>query len=55
MKKIHDSFYISDDESLQYVWNDGLLYIEDDQEERVVLTKKDILDLEWFLKNIINK
>lgn len=55
MKKIHENFYMSDDETLQYVYHDGLFYIEDDQEEKVVLNAKDVEDLLWFVKEVINR
>ena len=36
MIKIHDSFYMTDDESIQFVSNDNLLYIEDNDDQMVL-------------------
>ena len=57
MKKIHDEFYFTDDQSLSFVFNDGLLYIENEetQEDTVVLNKQDVKDLVWFIENVVKK
>lgn len=54
MIKIHDTFYMTDDESIQFVYNDELLYIEEEN-HLIVLNKEDIEDLLWFIKNIVKR
>ena len=54
MIEIHDSFYMTDDESVHFVSHDNLLYIEN-MEDQMVLNKNDVKDLIWFIENIYNK
>lgn len=54
MIKIHDTFYMTDDGRIQFVWNDGFFYIEDENDQ-MVLNKEDIEDLLWFIKNIVKR
>ena len=56
MIKIHDKFYMTDDESIGFVYNEGLLYIENDRNNPpIVLNPNDIKDLIWFLKSVVIK
>lgn len=55
MIKIHDDFYMTNDELLQFIYHDGFLHIEDEQGDHIVMTKEDLKDLEWFIKNVIKK
>ena len=54
MKKIHERFYFTDDDSIQFVYNDGLFYIESN-DDQIVLNKGDVKDLIWFIENVIKK
>lgn len=57
MKKIHENFYFTDDESLHFVWqeSDKLLHIHDDEDHWIVFNENDIKDLLWFIKNKVRK
>ena len=52
MIKIHDNFYMN--ESIQFIYNNGLLYVEDEK-DRIVFNEGDLEDLIWFIKNVIKK
>ena len=55
MIKIHDNFYMTAEDGIQFIYNDNLLYIEDDEEDKIILNEKEIEDLLWFIKNIIKR